>query len=294
MANYENMINKMYDSQLASQKETLKTNHDIANSDLDVQKQKNQQAANSGITATSIAADKATLNNAELHNASGLSSGNRARVQQAQENKLHSDLTAIRAAQMEADAEVERQRGVLSQEYSAAIRQAQADNDLAKAQALYQEAKDQENKQLQIQLANAQAEATAQENLRKQQLEVAKLIAEETGDYTKYYRQLGLTDREIIDMGKTENAQSFIKNCIQRNRFARSNDFSTYNQYIAWSIENGDLSENEKRYLVDYYQIKRTDLLMANGTYLKGLEEITPEATYQSTRTVRNPREFSK
>lgn len=201
MANYEEMINKMYDSQLSSQKETLESDFQVKDADLVAQKEKNQRAADSGMRATAVAADRATVSNAELQNASGLSSGARARVQQAKDNKLHSDLASIRAAQMEADADVERQRGLLAQEYASAIRQAQADNDLARAQALYQEAKDQENKQLQSQLSSASNEAAR----RSAELEAAKLIGDETGDYTKYWKLLGLSDAEIEALTKTKS-----------------------------------------------------------------------------------------
>lgn len=197
MANYEEMINKMYDSQLSSQKETLESDFQVKDADLVAQKEKNQRAADSGMRATAVAADRATVSNAELQNASGLSSGTRARVQQAKDNKLHSDLASIRAAQMEADADVERQRGLLAQEYASAIRQAQADNDLARAQALYQEAKDQENKQLQSQLSGYVSEA----ELRKAQMEAAK----KAGDMETYYRLLGLSDEEIKALTKTKS-----------------------------------------------------------------------------------------
>lgn len=201
MANYEEMINKMYDSQLSSQKETLESDFQVKDADLVAQKEKNQRAADSGMRATAVAADRATVSNAELQNASGLSSGARARVQQAKDNKLHSDLASIRAAQMEADADVERQRGLLAQEYASAIRQAQADNDLARAQALYQEAKDQENKQLQSQLYSDSNEAAR----RSAELAAAKLIGDETGDYTKYWKLLGLSDAEIAALTKTKS-----------------------------------------------------------------------------------------
>ena len=47
--------------------------------------------------------------------------------------------------QQELDTDVERQRSLLSQQYQSAIRQAQAENDLAKAEALYEEAKRQQS-----------------------------------------------------------------------------------------------------------------------------------------------------
>ena len=140
----EELIHQMYDTQLASTKEQLTNDYNTANSELDVQKQKNQKAADTNLNRTSVESQKATVNDAEYYAAAGLTSGARAQARLARENQLQSNLTAIRTAQQEADAETERQRGLLAQEYASAIRKAQADNDLQRAQALYEEAKQQE------------------------------------------------------------------------------------------------------------------------------------------------------
>jgi hypothetical protein len=70
-------------------------------------------------------------------------------------NQLQADLTALRAAQQESDAEIERQRGLLAKEYASAIQKAQADNDLAMAQALYEDAQRKEEQMLAKQEAGA-------------------------------------------------------------------------------------------------------------------------------------------
>lgn len=179
MSTTEEMIEKMYASQLKSQKEQLDTDYKQAVLDLDAQQKKNQQTTDANLNRTAVEAQKAAVNNAELHNAYGLSSGTRAQARLAQENQLQADMTALRAAQQNADADVERQRSLLAQEYTSAIRQAQAENDLAKAEALYAAAKEEEEKLLARQEAGA------------------KLMAGTAKDYSLLGKLYGLSDEQI-------------------------------------------------------------------------------------------------
>jgi len=158
--NHEEYINKMYDSSLASQKQTLQQGYDANVSDLDAQKQKNQRQTDANLTRTYVEAAKAQKNYGEVQNAYGLSSGAMAQARLAQDNQLQADLTALRATQQTADAEVERQRGILAKEYASAIAKAQADNDLQRAQALYEAAKADEDRLLGMQKEAGQLMAT--------------------------------------------------------------------------------------------------------------------------------------
>ncbi len=171
-------IEEIYAAQLAAQKEQLKQDYTAADSDLTHQKELNQKNTDANLTRTAVEAQKAAVSTAELHNASGLSSGARMQARVAQENQLQANMTALRAAQQASDAEVERQRGILSQEYSSAIRKAQAENDLAKAEALYQQAQ------------------REQELLLAKQQEAAKLMAQ-AGDYSRMGSVYGLSGKEV-------------------------------------------------------------------------------------------------
>lgn len=201
-------IEKIYEAQLAAQKEQLKQNYDQADSDLSHQKQLNQKATDANLTRTAVEAQKAAANNAELHNAYGLSSGTRAQVRLAQENQLQADMTALRAAQQQSDAEVERQRGILAQEYASAIRQAQAENDLAKAEALYEEAQKQ------------------QAALQERELAAAQLMAEH-GDFTRLAKLRGLSASEVETL---KAAQSGTATGL------------TFDQAMSYYKETGDAS----------------------------------------------------
>ena len=140
MTSTEEQIKKMYQSQIDAQKEQLKQDYLMADADYAARKEQAQKATDANLNRTMVEAQKAAVSNAELRNAYGLSSGAAAQARLSESNQLQSDLTALRVQQQETDAEAERQRSLLAQEYSSAIRKAQAENDLAKAQALYAEA----------------------------------------------------------------------------------------------------------------------------------------------------------
>lgn len=166
----EEQIRKMYESSLGAQKNKLQADYESAATDLDVQKEKNQQATDANLNMTAVEAQRRAMNDAEYYAASGLTSGAKAQARIARENQLASDMSAIRAAQQMADAEIERDRGLLAKEYNNAIRQAQENNDLALAEALYDQARYDE------------------EQMRTGQLASAKMLAEELGDYTELGR----------------------------------------------------------------------------------------------------------
>lgn len=184
--NNEDYINKMYDSSLESQKAQLGAAFAQGNADLDAQKEANEKAANSALAQTYVDAQKQQRNYAEVQNAYGLTSGAMAQARLAQNNQLQSDMTTIRATQQEADAQIERQRGILAQQYAQAIAEAQSNNDLSRAQALYEEAQRQDAALLQ------------------RQREAAALMAE-AGDYSLYQILYGLSDDQmaVLNGGQT-------------------------------------------------------------------------------------------
>lgn len=158
--NDEEYINKMYDSNLESQKQTLQQNYDTNVSNLDAEQEAAQKQTDTNLTRTYVEAAKAQKNYNEVQNAYGLTSGAMAQANLARNNQLQGDLTALRAAQQTADAEIERQRSLLAKEYASAIAQAQADNDLQRAQALYEAAKADEEQLLALQKEAGELMAT--------------------------------------------------------------------------------------------------------------------------------------
>lgn len=178
----KDQINQMYDAQLAAQKSQMQTDYETADAELAAKQEQANKLLDKNITRTRTDAQRSAMNAEEYYNAAGLSSGARAQARLAQDNQLLADITTLRAAQQQADAETERQRTLLSKEYAAAIAKAQADNDLARAEALYADAKEAEAKLL------AKQEAAAG-------------IMAQAGDYTRYGDLYGLTADEIKKLG---------------------------------------------------------------------------------------------
>lgn len=171
-------INKMYDGSLESQKQTLASGYENNVSNIDASMEKQQKATDANLNRTYVESAKAAKNYGEVQNAYGLTSGAMAQARLAQDNQLQADLTALRAAQTDSDAQFERQRNLLAKEYSAAIAKAQADNDYQRAQALYNAAKADEDQLMQM------------------QKEAGNLMAG-VGDYSILAKLYGLTDEQL-------------------------------------------------------------------------------------------------
>lgn len=171
-------INKMYNGSLESQKQTLASGYENNVSNIDASMEKQQKATDANLNRTYVESAKAAKNYGEVQNAYGLTSGAMAQARLAQDNQLQADLTALRAAQTDSDAQFERQRNLLAKEYSAAIAKAQADNDYQRAQALYNAAKADEDQLMQM------------------QKEAGNLMAG-AGDYSILAKLYGLTDEQM-------------------------------------------------------------------------------------------------
>lgn len=178
MPTNEELIRQMYDSNHASQVAQLEQDYKNADSEYADAKKKNAQITDQNLTRVAVDGQKAAMNMAQLHDAQGLSSGARSQARLSLENQTMANMTALRAAQQQSDADIERQRALLAQEYSSAIAKAEADNDLQKAEALYEAAKAEEERLLNTKLA------------------AAKLMAE-AGDYSMLGQLYGLTDEQV-------------------------------------------------------------------------------------------------
>lgn len=176
--NNEEYINKMYDSAQASQQAQLEQGYNENQANIQAQQEAAQKQTDANLNRTYVEAAKAAKNYNEVQNAYGLSSGAMAQARLAQDNQLQGDLTAIRTAQQTVDADIERQRTLLSQQYKSAIAQAQAENDLARAEALYKAAKEDEARLLQ------------------NQKEAGNLMAS-VGDYSILANLYGLTPEQL-------------------------------------------------------------------------------------------------
>lgn len=267
-ANDDNLIESMYKNSLASTKDQLQQDYMNADANYLAQKEAAQKATDANLNRTAVEAQKAAMSREELNNAYGLSSGARAQSRLVSDMQTQSNMAALREQQQNTDAEIERQRGILAQEYASAIRQAQSENDLQLAQALYDEAQRKE----QLLLAQQGADAAAMQESYQQKLDAAKFYAEETGDYTAYGKMLGLSKDQIAKLnGGTGNDDSTnvgkVKNSIvDADTFAKwgaihfnGRDYNDYKKYVeAVIIANaGTLTDAEMTELALYYGLDR-------------------------------------
>lgn len=150
--NEEQYINELYDTNLGNQNKVLQENYGNDNAILDNEQQGLQETTEQYLQRTDVEAQKA----ADLYGDGGLSSGAQAQVGLAQENAQRRNVQQLREAQNDADAEFARQRQLLASQYETAIKQAQLDNDMERAQALYDAAKAEDAQLLELQKQGAQ------------------------------------------------------------------------------------------------------------------------------------------
>jgi len=134
-------IKAMYDASQKAQEEALRASYEKNTGALDYQQSKlaptyDAAANNAGAQA---AIQRANFN--ESANASGLNTGAGSQAELSMRNAEAANISAIRKAQADAQADLDYQRSQLTLEYQNAIREAIANNELQKAQALYEEAK---------------------------------------------------------------------------------------------------------------------------------------------------------
>lgn len=133
-------INAMYKANEERHRAALEAQYDANVATLDRQAAaiapQYQQAANAAAAQSAVA--QAAFN--ERAAAAGMNTGAGSQAALAQNNTLLSGISAIRQAESEALADVEAQRVSLAQQYQKAIADAVANNEAAKAQALYNEA----------------------------------------------------------------------------------------------------------------------------------------------------------
>lgn len=148
--NEDKYINKLYDTSLDSQKKLLDQNLQENTGVLDQETQNVQQQTDENLQRTYVEAAKAAgaYNDQNVPQISG---GAAAQAGLSQWNQQAEDTNALKGKQNEADMEIERQRKLLASQYSAAIKQAQADNDMQRAQQLYEAAKAEEAQLLSLQ-----------------------------------------------------------------------------------------------------------------------------------------------
>lgn len=135
--NATDYINKLYDQAKDAQKQQLMDAYSGNTSTIDTQQQNTQQQAQTYTDRANTEVQKV----AQTYKPANVSDSINAQVKLATENQQKNNVAAINNQQQVANAEYERLRKLYADQYSAAIKQAQADNDMARAEQLIAAAK---------------------------------------------------------------------------------------------------------------------------------------------------------
>lgn len=149
--NEKDYINKLYDSNEQTVKNLLKENYTQNTGTLDNEKQSVQQQTDTNVQRTNVEAKQAQ----NAYTGTRLSTGASAQEALSRGNAKQANVTSLNQKQAEADAEIERQRQLLGSQYAAAIQKAQADNDMERAQQLYDAAKAEEEQLISLRTSAA-------------------------------------------------------------------------------------------------------------------------------------------
>ena len=136
-ANAQDYINKLYDQNQDRQKQLLMEAFSKGTESLDTAKQDVQKQTDVNLERTDVEAQRAQ----QAYKPQNVSYAIGQQSALSMENQQKKNTQMIRDQQQTAEAELERVRKVYADQYAAAIKKAQADNDMARAQQLYEAAK---------------------------------------------------------------------------------------------------------------------------------------------------------
>lgn len=142
--NEKDYINKLYDTNTDTTNKLLQQNFTDNTGVLNTEQNRVQQQTQDNVNRTQVEAQTAK----SKYNTPRMSYAGSQQAALSRENALMANTGSLRQQQNDADTEIERQRQLLASQFSAAIKQAQAENDMAKAQQLYNAAKAEEEKLL--------------------------------------------------------------------------------------------------------------------------------------------------
>lgn len=137
----EAYIRSMYDANEQAARENLRSAYETNMAALDREAGRLPETYDTAVDAANTQAAINRLNFNEQAAMSGLNTGAGSQARLSQNNALLGNVSSIRRAQADAQADLDFQRTQMEAQYQQAIREAVAKNDLEKAQALYQEAK---------------------------------------------------------------------------------------------------------------------------------------------------------
>jgi hypothetical protein len=161
--NEKDYVNKLYDNNTETTKKLLEQNYSDNQGVLGNEQNRVQQQTQENVNRTQVEAQGMQ----DKYTGPKLSLGATQQEALSRGNAQRANVTNLQQKQSDAEAEIERQRQLLASQYSTAIKQAQADNDMQRAQQLYNAAKEEEAKLLSLrQNASALMESRGDTSIR--------------------------------------------------------------------------------------------------------------------------------
>lgn len=147
--NEKQYINKLYDTSMGAQKDAVEDGYKKSIMQLNASQKNTQGQTQEYLKRAYVEGGRASGNMKAASGAggatvSGMGAGANAQTRLTLGNQNQANATALNQQQAAADAEYNRQRQLKSDWYAAQIKKAQADNDMNRAQALYDAAKAEE------------------------------------------------------------------------------------------------------------------------------------------------------
>lgn len=143
--NEDKYVNKLYDTALGSQSKLLEDNYKNNGQAVNAGQAQNRKLTDAYLDRTRVEAPG--VNNGAYGRLAGTGgpAGREAQAGLSFGNQKQRNLSALNGQQSQADMEFQRMRQQLADTYSAEIKKAQADNDMQRAQQLYEAAKAEED-----------------------------------------------------------------------------------------------------------------------------------------------------
>jgi hypothetical protein len=157
---YEDDINAIYDAQAQAELAGLESAYLESMSNIDAKQKKQQEKTDEALTDAYVNSMRSARNEAETSTAYGRASGTAAQARLARDNELRQELTDLRTAQMDADANYGMEEVDAVRNFREQIAKAEQDREKARVDELYKAAEGEEQNNLTVQqLAANQAAA---------------------------------------------------------------------------------------------------------------------------------------
>lgn len=271
--NEDQYINKLYDNVIDKQKDLLKDNQNAAATELDALKESVQQQTNTNLGRVNVETQRLQ----QAYKAPNTSSSVQQQIALAMDNQKKKNVTAMRTVQSEADAEIDRQRKLLGEQYAAAIKKAQADNDMVRAQQLYEAAKQEDAQLLSLKKQAGNQLAAVGDNSILDSLMAGNAVARDTTgetweDVRKNEQQLNKVYDSAIESERQE-AQMALNEALSKIEAAQAAEVASTDRNLTQTYINALKRNRNYNEVQNAYGLGSGNLAQARLAQALGLTE---------------------